>query len=136
MNIEEWMQEHGIETEVEWADENPNMSDPFPGATHWLVTFKRGEDLKFAVHYSQGSAHSSEPEPADVLDCVASDVSSVVNEPDWLQWARDLGYESIEDAEKARSTYQTIEAQRTSLLFFLGEDEAALNTLLWEIERR
>ena len=130
--IQDFMQAHGIAAESVMVDRNPHMHGMPDGSTHWLVTFTRPGVEPFAVHFSMGPAHTSEPDPASVLDCVASDVASVENEPDWLDWAESLGCDAAA-LRAARESHGVIRAQADALRAFLPGD--ALDTLLWDTER-
>lgn len=129
-----FIEEHGITAQVDWADTNPNMADMPAGSTHWLVTLKRDGAEDLAVPFSMGPAHSSEPEIADVLDCLASDASSVENANDWFDWAEEMGYDGAEQLRQARDTFATIERQTADLREFLPSD--AFEQLLYSTERQ
>lgn len=132
MTIREFIAANAITMEADWADENPNMDGMPDGSSHWKCTFTRG-GITFETFFSMGPAHSHEPEAREVLDCLASDASSVENTPDWLDWAEEFGYSDADALRKARSTHETITEQSSKLKAFLGDD--AYETLLWKTER-
>lgn len=136
--IQQYVDRLGITAEAKLVDSNPHMEEDewSRSATHYFVTLDRkvnGQNRKMDVHFSQGSAITEEPDAVTVLDSLASDVSSVDQESDWITWARDLGYTDIADADKARSIYKAIQKQREQLVWLLEDDE--LEKLLYETER-
>ena len=124
---------------VEWAESNPNMAadDWSRQASHYLCTIRNAEGATMAVPFSMGAAHTDEPSLEMVLDSLASDISSVVNTPDWLDWAEEMGItqEAYNAAalRQARESHRTIERQHEELRALLGDD--ALDVLLWNTER-
>lgn len=134
ITLREFIACHGLTMEAERADENPNMADMPPGSSHWLCTFRAGEGV-MQVHFSMGPAHSREPEIGEVLDCLASDASSIENAPDWLDWAEEMGFgeDGASGMRKARDTFQAIERQSADLRALVGGE--AFETLLWNTER-
>jgi hypothetical protein len=120
-------------------------------ASHWKVTLTRKmARTRLTTYFSMGSAHTSEPGAADVLNSLALDSSSYDNASGFLDWARDLGMEwdsSCEGMSKAKAedygmdcsayfaakkTYATVEVQREKLYEFLGA--ALYKELLYETE--
>jgi hypothetical protein len=124
---------HGLEMDVAPADSNPNNADWPRGASHWTCTI-RSETGTMDVPFTQGAAHTQPPTLADVLSCLADDAASVEDEPDWLNWAQGMGFESIADAEKAREMHAAIVQQSDALGDLLGP--VAFETLLYEVERQ
>ena len=127
--IQGFIDRHGLTAEVDWADSNPNMDDARE-MTHWLVTI-HAEDRTMAVPFSQGLAHTGEPELDDVLDCLASDAATVDNARSFEDWAGDLGYD--EDSRRAYRTYEAIQRQAGELRQLLGAED--YETLLYSVER-
>ena len=80
-----------------------DTSDWSRDATHWEVVILHG-NRSFTTQYSQGSAHKGRPDLASVLECLQSDISSVVNAKDFEDWASDLGYDT--DSRKAEAIYR------------------------------
>lgn len=134
ITLDEFIERHGLTMDAEYADTNPNMTGMPPGSMHWLCTIRRGGET-MAVPFSQGPAHTEPPTAADVLNCLASDASSIENAPDWLDWAEEMGFgdEGASGMRKARDTYQAIERQSADLRELLGGD--AFEVLLWHTER-
>jgi hypothetical protein len=114
------IEELGIRASLEWADANPHMDGMPAGSTHWKVTLRRKGGRRMTVYFSMGPAHTSEPEAAEVLDCLASDASGYDNARSFEDWCSEYGYDS--DSRKAERTYKTIEKQREKLFSFLGDD--------------
>jgi hypothetical protein len=95
----------------------------------------------FGLYFSQGSAHTSDPTLADVLDCLASDASgyedarytreSHLNAPSFDAWASEYGYDT--DSRKAEKTFRAIKRQAEQLKRTLGQE--AYEELLYNTER-
>jgi hypothetical protein len=113
------------------VDRNPNMEDDewSRRASHYEVTLKR-PGKRMAVFFSIGNP-DDKPDAETVLDNLASDSSTVENNPDFEGWAQDLGYDT--DSRKAERTFHTIKTQAARLKRFLGEE--GYKKLLWETER-
>jgi hypothetical protein len=94
--------------------------------THWKCTL-RTKGRRMTLYFSQGSAHTREPETADVLDCLASDARTLESSRSFEEWALDLGYD--EDSRKAERTYRAVKKQSARLRKLLGESayKALLN---------
>lgn len=91
---------------------------------------------EFTVNYMMGPALSREPSLKDVLDSVASDISTVENTGDRWEWMAEYGY--LEDPSEASirsaaTAYEEIQEQRRHLVTMLGEQE--LHRLVWQTER-
>lgn len=98
-------------------------SPPVKGA------FERSESMLL----NQARRECTEPIPPelpDVLDCLASDASTL-DEGSFDAWASSLGYDT--DSRKAEATYRTILEQSNKLRVFLGAE--AYNDLLYNTER-
>lgn len=114
------------------TNSNPAMADLGDNARHWHITLvngKSGNRLR-SLKFSQGSALTAEPTAADVLDCLASDASSVENARDFENWCYEFGYET--DSRRAEKIYKTIKAQTVKLKELMGADYKAL---LFDIDR-
>lgn len=114
--------------------ENPHMEATEYMTRHFYITITRIDEMrtkKFSVYFSQGSAHKKPPTLEDVLDCLASDASTIENSSSFEDWASELGYE--QDSRKAEKTYNFCLKQSQKLKEFLGLD--LYNTLLWDTER-
>jgi hypothetical protein len=104
-----------------------------------------GRPRSFGLYFSQGSAHTTDPTLADVLDCLASDASGYENarvdtRPDEKQdkaltvfegWASEYGYDT--DSRKAEKTFRAIKRQSEQLKRTIGAE--AYEELLWQVER-
>jgi hypothetical protein len=119
-----------IKVSVRKAERNPNMDDMPRGSTHWAVTIHH-DGSRMTVPFSQGSAHTSEPKLADVLDCLASDSSSVDNAGSFEEWCAEYGYDT--DSRRAEKTYKACVSQRNKLHRLLGSE--AFEALLWNTGR-
>jgi hypothetical protein len=117
--------------EVEETGENPSMSDPKWEARHYKCLIHCG-GRRATFYYSMGMSHEKEPELEGVLDCLASDVSSVVCARHFEEWARDLGYDT--DSRRAEAIYKScLEITRKLKRIFV--DENAFKELLFNTER-
>ena len=85
----------------------------------------------FTLYFSQGSAHTTEPTLADVLDCLAMDASGYANTGYFGDWAREYGYD--EDSRAAEKIFRVVKRQAEQLKRTLGSE--AYEALLWETER-
>jgi hypothetical protein len=138
--LAEFIAAHGITAETRRVANNPNMdADKWHAdARHWTVLLAREEVkdgarewMRLSVPFSQGSAHTSPPTAADVLDCLAMDAADVENEADFENWCSSVGYDT--DSRRAERIYNTVKEQAAHLKVFLGPD--AYQTLLWEVDR-
>jgi len=138
--IEQFIQEAQLEmTAKQIPGRNDIPRDTWSkGARHFVCEIKRvgfGARDPMIVFFSQGSAHTKPPTLADVLDCLASDVSSIDGQP-FEGWADDMGYKCAECGQYTRDaakTYHMIEEQAHDLKALL--DDAAYAELLWNVER-
>lgn len=112
---------------------NPNMTDAWAKtATHYNCIFTSGQHKRtLRTHFSQGSAHTEPPTLDSVLDCLASDASTVENENSFEDFCGELGYDP--DSRQAEKLYKTIRREAAKLKAFLGE--VAYDDLLWKTER-
>lgn len=130
---------HRISMTAERVGANPNMTDS-RDMDHWKVVFTRrgtARDIgaatpaRMTTYFSMGYGHNgAEPRAEDVLDCLASDASSVDQEV-FEEWARNMGYD--EDSRKAEKVYRACEHGAKRLKKFLGEE--LYETLLYKTER-
>lgn len=137
VTIAQFVKDNRISMTAEWADRNPHMDDS-ANMDHWKVTLRRGESGKskkryaMTTYFSQGYGHNGkEPKVTSVLDCLASDSSSIENARSFEDWANDFGYDT--DSRKAEKTFKTCEHQAKRLKNFLGDD--LYEQLLWHTER-
>ncbi len=80
--------------------------------------------------FSKGFGHHGQvPTAAEVLNCLASDASSVEGNS-FDTWANEMGFD--EDSRKAQRTYNTIVRQMRSLGRILGSD--LYPTVLYDVE--
>ena len=127
--IAEFISEHGITMRVKPHDSNPYMDDSVD-MDHWLCLLK-GPHGRMQLHFSMGSAHGGLPPDAPmVLDCLASDSSSV-EEQDFDEWCGDFGYDT--DSRRAKRIYDRCRKQAAVLERILGGE--AFEQLLYHTER-
>lgn len=130
MKLSTFIRKNKIRLDSEMVGENPNIADQSWQANHYKVTLFHGR-RQYTTYYSMGMAHSKEPEAQDVLDCLASDCSSVENASGFEDWARDLGYDI--DSRRAEKTYKICQLQSQKLKRLLGDD--LYDKLLYHTER-
>lgn len=129
VSIETFIQDQRITMTIERVDSNPNMDDS-QDMDHWKIKLRR-PGHKLTTYFSMGYGHKGkEPKAEDVLNCLASDASSVQN-AGFEEWCGDMGYEL--DSRRSERTYKAVEHGTKRLLAFLGEE--AFETLLWVTER-
>ena len=92
----------------EYVDRNPNMDD-FDG-NHFKLVLGCGK-RRMTVYFSQGYAHSGEPEIKGVLSCLASDSNGC--DQDFESWCSDYGYDT--DSRKAERIYNLCRKQAAKL---------------------
>lgn len=120
---------HPVTMTAERTDHNPHMQQS-RDMDHWKVTL-RCQGRRMSLVFSQGYGHNGKaPELASVLNCLASDASSVEGN-DFESWAADLGFDP--DSRTALKTYNVCVRQMASLGRLLGAD--AYSELLWNTER-
>ncbi len=129
MTLDAFIKSAGLTMTAGRTDSNPNM-DSSTAMDHWKVTIRAGRSRMSTV-FSMGYGHKGNaPTLADVLDCLASDASSVA-QADYDEWARDMGYDT--DSRKAERTYKACVRQGEKLKRLLGD--SAYETLLYHTER-
>lgn len=135
MNTTQFVAQNRIRIEPEMVGENPNMDSANWQAYHYKVVLKfrtkTGKRRQFTTYFSMGIGLSREPQADDILDCLASDATSVENARDFEDWASEFGYDT--DSRKAERTYKTIQRQSKRLAQFLGNE--LYEQLLWNTER-
>jgi len=129
-NMTQFLNANHITMTSVWAQDNPQMANPIPGASHWRCTFRLGRK-RMTTPFSMGSAHRGEPDAASVLDCLASDATGFENAQSFEDWAGEYGYDT--DSRTAERTFKAVERQARKLRAFLGDD--LYETLLWNTER-
>jgi hypothetical protein len=128
LTMNQFVNKNRIKARADWADSNPNMADA-QNMNHFKVTLKAA-GRQMTLYFSQGYGISGEPTAARVLDCLASDSSSVENARSFEDWASDLEYDP--DSRRAEKIFKTCEKQAERLKKFLGEE--LYKTLLWDTE--
>lgn len=134
--LADFIERYGITSVTSPAGCNPNMADRDWPANHYRVTLARDGAEPLSIPFSCGVGITEEPGTADVLDCLASDASMAADAGDVLDFASECGFplDSHEDREKARRTFEAIQAQTAALREFLPS-EAAYEELVYETER-
>ena len=128
MTAKQFVNKHHIRATVEWADSNPNMDSR--DMNHYKVTLRMGR-RQMTTPFSQGFGITGEPTADDVLDCMASDATTVDNGDSFEDFCGELGYDT--DSRQAERIYKATQAQTAKLKRFLGDE--LYNVLLWDTER-
>ena len=81
-------------------------------------SFRISSRTVWAEEFRQMMAPLYRPDLASVLDCLASDASSVEYVRDFEDWAGELGYDS--DSRKAEEIFNMTERQSKELRYVLG----------------
>src|SRR6516225_4809646 len=74
----------------------------------YRVTLKR-KGRQWTLDFRQGIGHTSDPTTYDVLNCILSDASGILNCTGFADWADDYGYNP--SSSKARETYDACRKQ-------------------------
>jgi hypothetical protein len=129
MTVSEFIDASHVRMTSERTD-NPNM-DSASNMDHWKCIVRRG-NVRMTVYFSQGYGHNRQaPELSSVLDCLASDSSSIENASSFESWASDFGYST--DSRTAEKTFKACERQAQALKRFLGSE--LYQELLFNTER-
>ncbi len=103
--------------QVDAPEDKSDWSDWDKDASHWEVTIRHG-CRTFTASYSMGSAHKGQPQLADVLGCLQSDIQGVINARDFEDWARELDFDT--DSRKAEQIYKVCYALAVNLQRLFG----------------
>ena len=132
--IAQFIEEQKVTMTCNPTNDNPSM-DPAAAADmkHWKCTIAvAAQNTRVYVTFSLGSGHGGkEPEVDEVLDCLASDASSMDGVVAFEEWAENLGYDT--DSRNAERTFNTTRDQTASLKRTLGDE--AFRELVEDIER-
>jgi hypothetical protein len=110
---------HNVRMTVKQTDSNPAM-DLDGNMDHWRCRLRCG-GRSMSLTFSQGYGHEGEePTIESVLDCLASDASSIESARGFEDWAADLGMDP--DSRKALRTFRLIERQTDKLRSLIGPD--------------
>lgn len=132
----EFIDELGITATAEQAPDNPQADDDTWGQTarHWLVTLRRqaarDQTRTLEVPFSQGEGWTTDPTAKDVLECLASDASSVISGETFEEWASEYGYDT--DSRRAERTFKAVKDQTAKAQAWLGRE--GLERLVWETD--
>lgn len=102
---------------ITYGSDHPTP-DNFRDSNPWTIEL-RYDGRKMTTPFYTGSA-LGEPSLADVMECLASDASTVENSRGFEDWAEDLGYDT--DSRSAEATYQACVKQTDKLRRLLGSD--------------
>jgi len=124
-----FIKRHGLTMTVKHTGQQPNRSDT---QDVWrCVISRKGFKGKLVTPFKMGSGHNGKaPELAEVLDCLASDIAGVENNPKFEDFAAEYGYEVDSRAEE--KIFKACVRQRDKLKAFIGDE---YETLLWNIDR-
>jgi hypothetical protein len=91
----------------------------WPDAHPYTVTL-RYHRRRMTVPFYTGPGWNREPDVEDVMECLRSDASSVVNTAGFEEWAEELGLDP--DSRRAESVYRQARRQTEELRELLGDD--------------
>jgi hypothetical protein len=129
VSLGEFIRQNNISLSCVYTDTNALMDDKT--MDHWKCVLRCGK-RKMTLTFSKGSGHNgAEPATDEILNCLASDASGVVNAQSFEDWCSEYGYDT--DSHKAEKIYKACIRQSAALLNLLGQTE--YETLLWNIER-
>lgn len=123
--VDQFVSRHGIKM-IALKAHNPGTGTAADkAARHWSCKLSVPADRTggMIVPYFQGSAHTALPTAADVLDCLASDISGLDNAGGFYHWCGEYGFDT--DSRKATDIYETILRQSRELRALLGADGLA-----------
>ena len=129
--VEEFAERHAIKFSATEITRRPDslMTDMPRGTRHWLCALKR-EGASYELCFSQGPGIKRNPTKSDILNCMASDCSTVDQVADEFDFMHEFGYE---DEEQARLVWEAILEQREGMERLLGKE--ILEELMYETER-
>lgn len=127
-----------LKFKFEEVDTNPYTSGEWERtARHYRCRIRmyptenpKADRVQLTIYFSKGSALIYGVEIEEVLDCLASDVSSVVNTNDINDWAGDYGMEVTKEVERS---YVQIVRTKDKLEKMFGEHW--METLLYHTQR-
>ena len=117
MTFDEWATTSGVRVTSKKVATRPNMGEWNRAASHWRVTVSLA-GRRMTVYYSQGSAHTAPPRPADVLCCLQLDASGA--DQAFESWCGDCGLDA--DSRKAYSTWEACRKTYVALERVLGAE--------------
>lgn len=121
----------GVRMTATKVDARPDPADTWDAtARHFRCTLRTAKG-RMVVWFSQGSAHTEPPTVEDVLDCLASDASSIENARGFEEWCGDYGYDA--DSRTAERTYRAIKRQMVGLRRLFTPDD--FQALMFDTER-
>jgi hypothetical protein len=121
MKLQTFINRHGVRIETERIDKRTGTASEWAtDARHWSVTLYCGR-RRMSLEFSQGSAHTKTPTVKDVISCLVSDASGIVNSRNFAEWAGEYGYD--EDSRKVEALWKECKRQTVKLREFLGEED-------------
>lgn len=133
-----FMKLHQLGFRVERVSTRPDsLGDWQRDARHWRFEFRTlSNDEVFAGYFSQGSAHSTEPTAAEVLEACTMDARSFDDAADVLDFAHEFGYDldMTEGVDRVRKVYAGCGESFAGLSALLGDNLAELFCLDFDEE--
>jgi hypothetical protein len=119
VTIDAFIHQYALALRATRTDRNPNMTGSQP-MDHWRCVLSCGR-RRMTIVFSQGSGfHGAEPALRSVLDCLASDASSLDTRGTFEEWAADLGWDP--DSRTAERSYRACQRQTRQLRTLLGTE--------------
>jgi len=112
----------GLTIKSQVIDRNPHNPD-WTEETHYKVTLeRRNPHRQLTTVFSMGFAHTSPPTAGEVLSCLITEATSVLNANSFEDWASDFGYDP--DSRKAEAAYRACGKISKQVKRFLGDNWA------------
>lgn len=118
MDVTEFAEANNITATVK---PDPSKPTRVGGDRYFKVTL-RFDGRQMTVPFFQGSAWTTDPTAADVLNCLALDSSGYENASDFEDWCAEYGFDLNDPDVRAANarTYYTVKSQSEKLCAFLG----------------
>lgn len=126
--LKDFIKENNIRMSYERVEENPNMN--WSSARHYKTILKM-DNRQMTVYFSMGLGLSHEPTIEEVLDCIAMDSFSYLNDDSFEDFCKEFGYDIFNKQHK--KVYDNIMKQGKKAEKFLTRP--LLEELVYEVER-
>jgi hypothetical protein len=122
--------EYGLKVSVEREESRPDGFGENDMHRHFrCIVTRKGSRARYLCHFSQGSAHTEDPTPEDVISALISDADGIRD--GFERWAAELGYDT--DSRKAERIFKACEKTAAGLRRLLSDAE--IEALTYETER-
>lgn len=129
-----FIRKHNLHMSVKRIATRDNPNDWPADSFHFMLSITQGRlhpsNPTMHVTYSMGPGTDGKPKLADVLECIALDVSGFENSSNFEDWCSEYGYDT--DSRKAERIYRSVSEQRDRLCLLLNA--GAVEELLYQTE--